>query len=909
MGQRPCVRFMTVFDRLREKYKLISLMVKLQNSAFYPALFAVLCVISGTGTEDIYLPCMWAITLLTVLAGLFSDDLKVFLLPAFMAYYFLGMDTAEGYFYASHSSLPPFNTENIIHFAACICIILAVLIYRLTVSGMAREMFTKRGLFFWGILFVCVSLVLNGILSSSWRIESLLFGAMIAAILALAYPAFLVILAHSKDGIVYGCKCLVFMGYAVIGQILILAGRLDGEGLLIGQYGSGFIISRHLLTFSWGVATIIGGVIVMAIVASVYLMYNRKWPLLSFVSALIFWASTVLIDTRSAIIFGAIALIFGCTFCCINGRNRIFNRVLSGLSLLSIILAVFIIIFKYPDTYKDIFQNILDFLRLDFDPDSMEEMDNFFSSRLSIWWDGIKDFISAPVFGEGFAEGYFPIDEAIPNYYTRMYHNIIIQLAASTGLVGLAAFAIHVKHMVEVTMRRFSVEKLLILLMPFCIVGMSLVDNFFFYPNFILVYAAFIAAAEVKLEQSRQERLDNLKKLDPNRKPRVVFTYVEAGKGHIIPTKNICDEFRKHYGDECEIIESKFFTETGDPDLEKTEVLFRKAVQNQNRSPVLSFLCKLGNLIAGDNFALYVLLRTTRSGIKTNPRAVKHIEELDADVVYSAHWSTPFYINELKTPRPYTICFCPDVQSNGAFNVDCNNFLISNDVGYAQVNRIRMYAGGNITQIPFPMRPEAEKYKSPEVKAQCRASLGIPEDEFVVVLCDGGYGMARLEKTVKHLLKSKEKMTVIALCGMNHELYLKLDKQSHNTPENIRLIAVDFTDKMLEYLACADVFAGKSGANAIAEPASMGIPIVVTKCITYIERGIKNYYVRKLKGAVYIPSSRLAARRIRSYAADPSRLEGMRSNLTSSTRQTYDAKASADLIWQRVCEMKERSNG
>ena len=898
---------MTIFDKLREKYKLISLMVKIQNSAFYPALFAVLCIFSGTGDEKIYLPCMWALTFLTVLAGLFSDDLKVFILPAFMAYYFLGMDTEKGYFISTQQAMPPFNTSNIPHFAACICIILAVLIYRLIAAGLAKEMLTKRGIFSWGILFICISLLLNGFFSASWNIGTLLFGAMIAAIIALFYHLFLVILAHSRNGIVYACKCLVFMGYAVIGQLLILTHRLALDGCLVEHYSNAVIINRHMLCLTWGVATIIGGVIVMAIVAAVYLMRNGKWPFLSFISAIIFWLSTILIDTRSAIIFGAIALAFGCTLCCINGRNKIFSRIVVGISLLSLVAAVIAIIVKYPETYKSIFNSILDFLRLDFDPDSKEEMNSFFSSRLSIWWDGLKDFVSSPVFGKGFAEGYFPLEDEIPNYYTRMYHNIIIQLAASAGIVGLFAFAIHVKHIVEVTMRRFSIEKLLILLMPFCIVGMSLVDNFFFYPNFILVYTAFIAAAEIELERSRQERLDNLKRIDSDRKPRVVFTYVEAGKGHIIPTQNICDEFKKYYGDRCEVVESKFFTETGDSNLEKTEVLFRKAVQNQNRSPVLSFLCKLGNLIAGDNFALYVLLRATRSGLKTNPRAVKHIEELDADVIYSAHWSTPFYVNQLKTPRPYTICFCPDVQSNGAFNVDCNNFLISNEVGYAQVNRSRMYAGGNITQIPFPMRPEAEKYKDPDIKAACRAKLGIPEDEFVVALCDGGYGMARLEKTVKHLLRSKEKMTVIALCGMNHDLFLKLDKQSNSTPDHIRLIAVDFTDKMLEYLACANVFAGKSGANAIAEPAAMGIPIVVTKCITYIERNIKNYYVRNLKGAVYIPCSRFAALRIRKYASDRSALDKLKRNLINSG-QIYSAKASADLIWQRVCEMQERSN-
>ena len=881
-------------------------MVKIQNSAFYPALFAVICILAGTGNQSVYIPCMWLITALTVLAALFSDDFKVFFLPAFMGYYFVGIDTEAGYFSPSVEALPPFNPTNFIHFGACICILLAVIAYKLISSGLVREMFVKRGIFSWGLFFLIIAFALNGIFSPAWNIQTLLFGLMMGGALLLFYQFFLTAIAHSKDSIAYACKCLVFMGYAVIGQILVLASRLYADDLLYTKYSTAVILHRYYLSLSWGVATIIGAVLVLAIVAAVYLLYDRKLPFFSFVSAWIFWVSTILIDTRSAIIFGAIALVFGCVLCCIKGRNRVFCRVISITVLACLAAAILYIIIKYPDKYQRIFSNILTFLRLDFDPDDMESVNGFFSSRLPIWWDALQDFIHYPIFGKGFAEGYFPLDADIPNYFSRMYHNIVFQLAASMGLVGIIAFAIHAKHIIEVTMRRFCIEKLLLLLMPFCIVGMSLVDNFFFYPNFIIVYAAFLAASEIKLEELREERLNNLKKIQPGRKPRVVFTFVEAGKGHIVPTQTICEEFKNRYGDKCEVIESKFFTETGDHNLEKTEVLFRKAVQNQNRSPVLSFLCKLGNLIAGDNFALFVLLRTTRSGIKTNPRAVKHIEELDADVVYSAHWSTPFYINQLKTPRPYTICFCPDVYSNGAFNVDCNNFLISSDVGYAQVNRLRMYAGGNVTQIPFPMRPHAMKYKDPDIKAACREKLSISKDEFVVALCDGGYGMARLEKTVKHLLRSKEKMTIIALCGMNHELFLKLDQQSKSTQDNIRLIAVDFTNNMLDYLACADVFAGKSGANAIAEPAALGVPIIVTKCITYIERGIKNYYVRKIKGAIYIPCSRFAAHRISKYAKDPSLLEELRQNLLTSHRQVYDAGASADLIWQRVCEMQNK---
>ena len=889
---------MTPFDRIREKNKAIAFIVKLQNTAFYPALCALVCVFSGTGDKHVYLPCIWFLTLTFVFAGLFSDDLKVFVVPTFLAYYAIGFDNRE-----SWGALPTFDASSSWHFLACGLIMVSVLLYRLISGGLLVDTLKKRGLFTWGFLFMAAGLLLNGIFSSSWQLQSTLFSLMIAAIFIITYPFFLTIFSNSKDGIAYACKTLVCLGYAVIAQISVIAYRLYKAGILINIRDGVYEIYRSALSLSWGVATIIGGVIVLAIAAAVYLMRNRRYPFISFISALIFWLATVLIDTRSAIIFGGVMILVGCIICCFSGRNKKLNRWFSLLTVAAALIGVLVIIFKNPESYKDIFRKISELLRLDFDIDSTESVVGFFNARIAIWTDGLKDFISAPIFGCGFAYGYFTPETASSNLFSNMYHNIFVQLLASTGVVGTFMFLFHAKHLLEVTVRRFTAEKLLLLAIPFCILGMSLVDNFFFYPNFIIVYTAFLAAAEVTLEHSRKARIDNLKKVDKSRKPRVVFTFVEAGKGHIVPTQTICDEFRKHYGDRCEIVESRFFSETGDPLLQNTETLFRRGVQQQSRSPIISFLCKLGNIIAGDTFMLVVLLRLTISGTRANPRAVKHVEELDADVIYSAHWAVPFYVNQLKTPRPYTICFCPDIYSNGAFNVDCNNFLISSDVGYWQVNRIRMYAGGNITHIPFPMRSEIENYKGK--KSECRKALGIPEDEFVVVLCDGGYGMAKLEKTVNALMKAPEKMTVIALCGMNHKLYEKLKARESETPEHIRLMAVDFTDKVLEYVTAADIFAGKSGANAIAEPAALGTPIVVTKCATYIEKGIKNYYVHKIKGALYIPSARLAARRIRKFAAKPELLAPLRDNLSNSHRQSYDAKASADLIWKRVCEMYE----
>jgi UDP-N-acetylglucosamine:LPS N-acetylglucosamine transferase len=419
--------------------------------------------------------------------------------------------------------------------------------------------------------------------------------------------------------------------------------------------------------------------------------------------------------------------------------------------------------------------------------------------------------------------------------------------------------------------------------------------------SLLILYCLLAGLAELELEGKRLAIINNLKKPSADRRARVLFPFIEAGKGHIIPERAVCEIFKKKYGDKVEVIESKFYTETNDPHLESTEKLFAKGVQTQNKKRILSLLCRLGNFLAGDVFAQYVLMAMTISGRKSKHPAAKHLLSLDADLIFTTHWSIPFYLNHIidkKTPHPYTVMFCPDVYSNGMFNMDCNRFLMPMKKGHDKIARFRMYAGGNTEVVSFPLREEI--YAQEGRRGELRRLYGIEDDAFVVTLCDGGYGMANLEDTVRELLKAKEKMTLIALCGTNQELYGRMQKIS--TPQNIRLLPVPFTDRVLEYLALSDLFVGKSGANSMAEPAFLGVPIIITRCATYIERHIKDYYVHTLKGAMYIPSPKLAARKIIELAKEPQKLDKYKSGL-ADFRRSCGAEAIADMLYEALTEL------
>ena len=53
------------------------------------------------------------------------------------------------------------------------------------------------------------------------------------------------------------------------------------------------------------------------------------------------------------------------------------------------------------------------------------------------------------------------------------------------------------------------------------------------------------------------------------KKPKIVFTYVEAGMGHIIPIRSISEVFKQKYGDKCEVVDTYIFNESEHKEVNK----------------------------------------------------------------------------------------------------------------------------------------------------------------------------------------------------------------------------------------------------------------------------------------------------------------------------------------------------
>ena len=872
---------------LRERYSFIRAIVRFQNSVFYVLLFAVLCAFSGLSTKEIYIPILLIISALIWFSAFFGDDNKVFFVPMLMIYYALGDDTDAVFVNERGKILSTFEMDGFV--CAILCgVIMAVAVFsRLIADGTVKRALKRRGICFWSIIALDVAFLLNGAFSDKWVPSDLVYGAITCVAITIFYMLTLSMAENSNDPIPYVCKTLVFTSFAAMAQACIVTYKAYLSGTLIRLLAGGTIKVFVRQPLPWGVPTIVGMVICIGIPAALYLSRNHKYSFLWYMSAVILWFGTFIVNARSATLVGGIMLVAGVAICCLGGKNKREN-IFYTLLLVCEVIVLILLLDRYVFDVDAWLADILKLLRIrDY---KLEESP--LKSRMGYWLNGLEDFKSSFLFGVGFRDGG---TEGLQNVYSSMYHSVIVQFLGSMGIVGIAAFLFHLKHIAEIFIRRFSADKLLLLMVPLAILCGSFADNYFFYPNFQIIYSVFLGLAEYSLELSRKERLSAHRRVEKGRRPRVAFTYVEAGKGHIVPESAVCDSFKRKYGDRFEVVESWFYTETGDKKLEKTEKLFSSAVKLQNKNRIMSWLCKLGTWICGDTFALHFLMSFTFSGMQSKRRAKKHLRELDADLIFTTHWSVAYYASSMKNP-PYVVMLCPDAYSNSMFNVDVNDLLIPCESGKRDAERLRMYAGGRVSTVDFSIRGEAVSLFGR--KDELREELGIGKDEFVVTMSDGGYGLANMEATIEELIKTEAKLTVIALCGTNDALYKKLS--SMEKTKNVTLLPVSFTNNVLRYIAVADLFCGKSGANSMAEPAFFGIPIIVTRSITYIERKIKKYYVKELKGALSIPIPRLAANKIVYFSENREELLCYTENLSK-----VSGRSGTDDIAELLCERIE----
>ncbi len=481
---------MSKLANIRKEYPIIGAIARWQETLWYPAVFAILCAIGGSGNCLVYAPVFWIYCVSTLFSALFADDVKVFIPPIFFFYCSLGSDLTPEQLLDREASFDSFSTAGLVNFIAAGLIMVAALVIKLAQSGVWARFFKRRSGIFYSIIAMCVALMLNGVFSEDASLINVAYGAFIGIGFLFLYMLFSAMFDTSHDPAEYVCTSALGVSLAATAQVMFRAVRVYSAGLFFSydEYGNFISINRDILQLSWGVATIVGAVIVLGIPAAFYLARKCRYPLLCYSAAIVLLVGSAIIDTRSAIIAGVLFFAFCSVFCCFSGKNKKKNRIYTLIILFTATCAL-TAWHIYKGDVMELWLGISKLLRFDIISENL---------RVRYWQEGFADFLRAPIFGVGFEHGVIieGVSYTFSNPFSDMYHSVIVQFLASAGAVGFLAFGYHCAEYARLMFKRKSADKLLLLLLPAMIIVMSLVDNFFFYFNFQIFYAAFLALAE-----------------------------------------------------------------------------------------------------------------------------------------------------------------------------------------------------------------------------------------------------------------------------------------------------------------------------------------------------------------------------------------------------------------------------
>ena len=268
-------------------------------------------------------------------------------------------------------------------------------------------------------------------------------------------------------------------GFVVLPQLLenYLSGRIFMEGT-----GT---IDRELIYAGWGMHNNIGGMMTFMLPFPFYLACtSRKGWVFNLLGTILLLG--IIISCSRGSIMVALAIYLVCIWMVLKNREqRKANLAVCAVVFGSALIACVVFFGKLMDIFALFIEEIF----------IMSERDNLVGY-------GLKQFLSHPIFGGSFfPQGeYVPWDwstsEAFSSFFPPRWHNTLIQILASCGVVGIGCYLWHRFQTVRMLLKDRTVEKTFIGLFVAALLLCSLMDCHFFNVGPVLFYSMALAYAE-----------------------------------------------------------------------------------------------------------------------------------------------------------------------------------------------------------------------------------------------------------------------------------------------------------------------------------------------------------------------------------------------------------------------------
>ena len=365
-------------------------------------------------------------------------------------------------------------------------VVVVFLIWRLiSDKEMGRAFLTHKRSLVSGMLFLGVGYLLSGI--GSYRYfdvfgRNLLFAFLQFISIALLYFLFTATVDWSNVPKDYLAWMGLGIGFTVLPQLLMA--YLSGQAFMEGT-GT---MDRELIYTGWGMHNNIGGLMVMMIPFAYYLAYTKKHSWVYNLLGTMLLGGVMLSCSRTAMAVGAGIYLVCAVILLKHKRTRKENLWVYCIGALAVLGFVAVFFEKLMEIFSLFFEEI-----------------GLVSKRDVLLENGLKKFGNDPIFGGSFffkgTPGEFvPWDfseqATFSSFFPPRWHNTLVQIAASCGVVGLVGYGFHRFQTFRMLWRNRSTENLFIALYLAVLLLCSLMDCHFFNVGPVLFYSMALAFAE-----------------------------------------------------------------------------------------------------------------------------------------------------------------------------------------------------------------------------------------------------------------------------------------------------------------------------------------------------------------------------------------------------------------------------
>lgn len=328
--------------------------------------------------------------------------------------------------------------------------------------------------------------------------------------------------------------------------------------------------------------------------------------------------------------------------------------------------------------------------------------------------------------------------------------------------------------------------------------------------------------------------------MSSDRKPRVLFTFVEAGLGHIIPMTGMYEAFSRKYGDKCEIIKSYVFRDS------KHEEVVNMGKELYGSTKLASKNIFFNRLEA---FAYYFTTEFTHWFLdihfaKGEKAFMEDLKEFAPDLVVGSYY-LPTHIacisNEKYGTDYLTATYTPDPNFvYPAWDRRSDVFLVNDSAVYEYAKK-HGFSEKQLKRIPFIYREEITSLTLS--KEECAKTVGMDTGKFKILFTSGAYGAKKTNALVSEILKSNLPIDLTVICGKNPQMEKDMQELARDKSEQVGFNVVGFTDKIQYYMRGADLVIGKSGMNTVMESLYLGTPFLINAHANRLEEIIAEWFV------------------------------------------------------------------